>query len=334
MQIKTVYGSYAIGEPLIELVNSKAIQRLKYIYMGGVERFIKDLNHKDGTRYEHSINVLALLIKYGAGMEEQIAGLLHDASHTAFSHVGDVLFKGTQDKCYQDEIHEWYLKKQGIDIILEKYKIPLNSILYKESEFGRLEQDLPDICIDRLEYNISSIIARKMFSENDLSSLLNHLKFEKGKWFFDNPDIAKKFAKNTLFFNEYLWAAPDCILAYNFMAQALKLAVDLKIITYDDIHFSSDDIVWNKLKNSDNTQIAKLLDQIENVKDVFIICSLDNCDLVLNGKFRGIDPWIKIGSTQIDSPMIRLTQLDYEFKQEFERVKRIIDAGWPIKFVR
>lgn len=329
MQIKTIYGSYKIEQPLIDIINSKAIQRLKNIYMGGVARYIKDLNHPDGTRYDHSIGVLALLIKYGAGLDEQIAGLLHDASHTVFSHVGDVLFKGTQDKCYQDEIHEWYLKKQGIDKILEKYKIPLTSILHKEGDFKRLEQDLPDICIDRLEYNLSTGLRRKMFSEKDLEVLLNHLQFEDEKWFFKDLDTAKKFAKNPLILNEILWAAPDNILAYNFMAKALSLAIDAKVIAYDDIHFSTDEVVWTKLKNSENSQITELIYKVENVRDIFIICSLNNCDIVVNGKFRGIDPWVKM-----DSKNFRLTELDIEFKQEYERVKKVIFVGWPIKFIK
>lgn len=329
MQIKTIYGSYEIEQPLIDLINSQAIQRLKNVYMGGVSRYIKDNPYKDFTRFEHSINVLALLIKYGAGLNEQIAGLLHDASHTAFSHVGDVLFKGTQNKCYQDEIHEWYLTKQGTDKILEKYQIPLNSVLHKEGDFKRLEQDSPDICIDRLEYNISSALIRKMLSESDLLELLNNLKFESDKWFFQDLKVAERFAEIPLFLNEFVWAAPGDILAYNFMADALKLSVDSQIITYDDIHFSTDDIVWNKLKNNGNREITELLEKIENVRDVFKICSFNNCDVVINGKFRGIDPWVKIGST-----MTRLTQLSDVFKQEFERVKKIIVAGWPIKFIK
>jgi HD superfamily phosphohydrolase len=328
MEIKTIYGSYEIEQPLIELINSPAIQRLKNIYMGGVARYIGDTRYKDGTRFEHSISVLALLIKYGASLNEQIAGLLHDASHTAFSHVGDVLFKGSQDKCYQDEIHEWYLKKQGTDKILEKYKISLSSILHKEGDFKRLEQELPDICIDRLEYNLSSVLRREMISESEFAELLDHLKFQNDKWFFDDLEIAKKFAKNPLILNEFIWAAPDNVLAYNFMAQALKLAVDAQIITNDDIHFSSDDIVWNKLKKAEDAQIIKILDRIENVRSVFVICSSDKCDLVATGKFRGIDPWVKTGAN-----MARLTQLDAEFKQEFERVKNLTDAGWPIRFM-
>lgn len=63
------------------------MQRLK-----GISQFrIPDKYYfKDNySRFEHSIGVMVLLGKLGASQEEQIAGLLHDVSHKAFSHVYD-----------------------------------------------------------------------------------------------------------------------------------------------------------------------------------------------------------------------------------------------------
>jgi len=48
------------------------------------------------TRFDHSVGVMLLIRKLGAGsspasalLKEQVAALLHDVSHTAFSHVID-----------------------------------------------------------------------------------------------------------------------------------------------------------------------------------------------------------------------------------------------------
>ncbi len=51
---------------------------------------------KTVTRYEHSLGVYLLLRRLGAGPREQVAGLLHDVSHTAFSHAVDFVFSSEE----------------------------------------------------------------------------------------------------------------------------------------------------------------------------------------------------------------------------------------------
>ncbi len=97
-----LYGKFEITEPiLIELINSKPIQRLKKIWQHGLPQ--KYYYRKTFTRYDHSIGVMLLLRKLNASLEEQIAGLLNDASHAAFSHVVDFLYKNKEEE-YGDNI--------------------------------------------------------------------------------------------------------------------------------------------------------------------------------------------------------------------------------------
>ena len=64
---------------------------------------------KDVTRFEHSLGVHVLLGRLAADLKQQVAGLLHDISHTAFSHAVDFLV--TSDE--QD--HHESLKPQMLD---------------------------------------------------------------------------------------------------------------------------------------------------------------------------------------------------------------------------
>lgn len=82
-----IYGVYKIEQVLEDLINSKPVQRLRGGHQGGASYLV---NPKwNVTRYEHSVGVMLLIRKLGGSLEEQIAGLLHDVSHTAFSHVVD-----------------------------------------------------------------------------------------------------------------------------------------------------------------------------------------------------------------------------------------------------
>mgnify|MGYP001124669790 CR=1 FL=1 len=100
--IDSIYGDYLIDGILEELIFSNPVQRLKGIYQGGASYFV---NEKwNVTRYEHSIGVMLLIKKLGGSLEEQIAGLLHDISHTAFSHVIDFVFEN-KDEDYHEKIY-------------------------------------------------------------------------------------------------------------------------------------------------------------------------------------------------------------------------------------
>lgn len=326
--LKTIYGNYEIKEPLLELINTPTIQRLKKISQRGATEYSKP-RERFISRYGHSMGVLVLLIKYNADISTQIAGLLHDASHTVFSHVGDFLFKNKDHKSsYQDKIHEWFLKEQGIDKILYKQGFLLEEILHKSGQHKILEQDLPDICIDRLEYNLDTGLQENLITIKDIKNILDNLIFKNEKWFFTNKNIARKFAELPLYMTKNDWASPSNIFSYAKLAKAQKKALELKLITENEIHFSTDDIVWKKLKNSNNTEIQKNLDQVINPEKYIELSDKNNHDKLLYGKFRGIDPWVKT-----DVGLFRLTKLDTEFANKYKEVKNLIHGGWYIKFI-
>ena len=83
-----VYGEVVIEDPaILDLVGCDTFQRLRGIHQAGPSAL--PFPFKDVTRFEHSLGVFVLLRKLGAPPREQVAGLLHDISHTAFSHAVD-----------------------------------------------------------------------------------------------------------------------------------------------------------------------------------------------------------------------------------------------------
>ena len=72
-----------------------------------------------------------MLKKYGAPLEEQIAGLIHDVSHSAFSHCIDYALEGGSEKeqNHQDKLFDEFVRKTEIPGIIKKYGFDLEYIL-------------------------------------------------------------------------------------------------------------------------------------------------------------------------------------------------------------
>ncbi len=318
--INTIYTNFTVTEPvLIDLFNSPVMERIKHVrQQGTLDYVIKQ--KKEYTRYEHCVGVWGLLRMYGATLEEQIAGLLHDASHTVFSHVGDILFNhNSADSSYQDDIHEWYLTQWGVDKLLEQHHISLGSILHKSGTHTMLEQDLPNICADRLEYNLQAGILTDMLTTDDIATILKDLQYDNGQWFFVKQESAIKLALVSLFNTEHVWSSPVNQLIYQWTAHALKRALDIGLLTTDDIHFSTDPIVWDKLWISNDDVIANYLNKIIHYKQL-ITPQSENNKVLRTGKFRGLDPFV-----QTDNTLQRLTSINSTYCNEYNRVKALFD---------
>jgi HD superfamily phosphohydrolase len=100
--VDRIYGVVQIDEPvLLDLMQSAAMRRLQGVLQHGISGLLGVT--RPTSRFEHSIGVMILVSRLGASLDEQIAALLHDVSHTAFSHVVDYVFNGHDSgDCYRN----------------------------------------------------------------------------------------------------------------------------------------------------------------------------------------------------------------------------------------
>ena len=134
-----IYGTFSIGEPvIIDLINSPAMQRLKDISQLGIPDRYYHL--KGFSRYDHSIGVFLLLRSHKASIAEQIAGLIHDISHTPFSHVIDWVINGKGgEELHQDDRHAEFLHNSEIPGILASYGISIDVIQKEVADWFQIK---------------------------------------------------------------------------------------------------------------------------------------------------------------------------------------------------
>lgn len=324
--VVTHYGTFNVTEPVLcELFDHPALTRIKDVEQYGIHDHVF-AGYPSYSRYDHSVGVWALLRLFGASLEEQIAGLLHDASHTVFSHVGDLLFKHFSAKTsYQDTIHEWYLEMMGIGQVLQKYKISLGALLHNKDSNLMLEQDLPDICADRLEYNLQGGLLEKMLTDQDVQAIVSDVHFTDGHWYFDTPALARKLADVSLFHTQHVWGGPSAYFIDKLLSVALQQALNKGLLCTNEIHFGNDQEVWRKLISSNDVMIQKYLKLSLNVPQILSTQEQNGKSVTVKTKFRGIDPLIKSGNN-----FKRLSEIDCQFKKEYEKVRALV-ANWVIR---
>ena len=321
---QTIFGPLLINEPiLIDLINTKAMQRLKKINQFGISYYTN--KPVKFTRYSHSLGVLHLLTKINASLEEQIAGLLHDVSHTVFSHVGDLVFEHDSVLySYQDDIHHWYLDQTDIPNVLADYGLTTESILHKNEVFQALEKDLPQLCADRLEYIIHEGFLEQLFTKQDVQNLYQSLQFINGHWVIHNQALACKLAQTALYLTKRHWAAPWNVACYHWGATALKRAMQINIITINEFHFGYDDDIWHRLKTSTDHTINQLMYKMMHSPVDYSTTNECKQSVHIKPKFRGIDPLVHIDKDRT----VYLSELDKDFKQAFCDLKMELEQGF------
>lgn len=111
-----LYGSYKLEPVLQELIETKEMQRLKKVQQGGATIFA---NPKWNTaRFEHSIDTMLCMKLLGQPLDVQIHVLLHDVSHTDFSHVVDYVSQLKEN--YHELIFKDVIHQSTIPLILQK----------------------------------------------------------------------------------------------------------------------------------------------------------------------------------------------------------------------
>jgi len=307
------------------LIQSPAMQRLKEIHQYGISYYTT--HREEYTRYDHSIGVFAILRKSGASLEEQIAGLLHDVSHTVFSHVGDWLFgKEHQEEDYQSTIFKAYLSDSGIEEILDRHGLSLEQIVPTTPHFLRLEQPLPNLCADRIDYNIQGAFFQGFLQREEALKLDQSFQFIDGRWVSDQIDLLKKLARFSLFMTEECWGAADNYLRSRWLADAMRRALEIGLLSWHEIHFGIDQEVWNLLVQADDQKIQEKMDHVLHPHNHYRWVSVEEANLLISFRCRGIDPWVIQGDE-----VFRLSAIDPEFAQELNAMKEKAAKGWAIQ---
>jgi hypothetical protein len=307
---------------LIALINSRAMQRLKGVLQHGISALV----HVTApvSRFEHSVGVMLLVRRLGGSLDEQIAALLHDVSHTAFSHVIDYVFDGHDDQSYHDRVKADYVATTGLPDILARYGCDWRAVL-DENRYSLLEQPAPALCADRLDYFLRDSLDLGLSTPDTTQHVLDHLAVWEDRIVTDDVGVARWLAYTYLAADDASWANFREVGLYEVCAQAIRLGLDRGAITEDDF-WGEDESMWAKLKNTSDPDLrAKIALVSPATRFVWDDAAPD---FRVSTKLRTIDPGVLVNGTARP-----LSALDADFAQHRDAYLARKAGKWPVRVI-
>ena len=318
-----VYGPVELSQPVIfELLSTRAVQRLGGVLQHGVTALIGVT--RPTSRLEHSLGVMALVKRLGGGLDEQIAALLHDVSHTAFSHVIDYVFHNHDSQGYHEEHKEAFIAGSDIPAALARHGYDWRIFLH-EQDFSLLEQPSPALCADRLDYFLRDSLDLGLASPEQVEQALARLVVHAGHIVIDDLDVARWMGYTFIAADQASWANFREVGLYELAAIAIRRGLEIGALTEADL-WTTDQQAWAKLHASPDPALQAALRRVSPATQFY--WDADAPTFWVSTKLRTIDPPVLV-----DGHRHPLSELDMQFsrqRQDYLQEKR---GKWPIRVV-
>jgi hypothetical protein len=326
-----LYGTFEITEPvLLDVLRAAAVQRLRTVLQHGITGLIGITNPT--TRFDHSVGVMLLIRKVSAAsapadvlLKEQVAALLHDVSHTAFSHVIDYVFGDHDGQGYHEQQKEAYIARSDLPHVLGLHGYDWRDFLH-EQDFPLLEQPSPALCADRLDYFLRDARDLRLAADAQVHTAIASLAVHAGRLVTTDLEIARWMAYTFIAADEASWANFREVGLYELAARAIRLGLEAGVLTEADL-WRGDAEAWAKLQCSPDPRLQAALRLVSPATG--FEWDAANPTFTVSTKLRTIDPPVLLNGSA--HPLSTLDPAFAHYRRDYLRRK----AGkWPMRVVK
>jgi HD superfamily phosphohydrolase len=266
---------------------------------------------------------MLLVRSLGGSVMEQAAGLLHDAAHTAFSHVADIVLSRRDESSHDDELRR-LLSHSDVGPILARYGIKIDSIQDANS-LPLLLPQLPDLSADRIDYTLRDLQLAGLIANRDAKQFVAALEINAGRIVVNGPGLGLWFARKYHQEVVQFFMDPLELYANAHLAAAIKLALERGVIQRSSL-FLRDDELLSALNRDVEIRglIAVLRAGIRVVEDDRLF------DYHVFSKARIVDPWVRVDGGAIK----RSSELSDEVQALHTDVLRRTRTGSFVRLVQ
>lgn len=301
-----LYGDHTILEPiLVELLHSPTFLRLTGICQYGVTALLGFTPRV--TRFEHSVGAFLLVRKVGASLEEQVAALLHDVSHTVLSHVVDWALSdppGESGRSFHEVHKARYIETTPLPEILTKHGFgdlkPLDEDLYPLVELSS-----PHLCADRLDYALRDAAAFGKLALKDVQQIFATLKAFSDAYspsrllVLEDEQLALILARAYLATDRDVWSNRAHIDLYQRTGQLIGDMIRRGAVKEKVLWTLSDQEFWQLLRSAADPNELDAMKRLESEG----LPTEDSLHLPQGAKIRTLDPDVWLNNTEEPLPL-------------------------------
>jgi HD superfamily phosphohydrolase len=192
-----------------------------------------------------------------------------------------------ESEAFHEEIFEETLLTSEIPVILKKHGYSMDTVLKRG--FPLLEQPLPLLCADRIDYTLRDLYRYDYITKNEVEAFLPSLYVK------DNVICIKGIQHAEWFVQAYYKEVQDFFMnplnvyGYDKLIKLLQEALQAEVINKEDF-LLQDEEVLEKIRQSNRKELLKRYEEIG--KYVKLAENDKEYDIHLNGKPRLIDPTV------------------------------------------
>lgn len=289
---------------------------MKNVQQAGANYLVN--SNRNVTRYDHSVGVMLLLRCLNCSIEEQLSGLLHDISHTAFSHTIDMLVNNI-DENYHEIVKNEVVDYFKLSSYFTKSEYDMKKIL-EPDHFPLLDQPQPNLCADRIDYTLRDLKTLGLISQTEIDKFLSSLIVNGNNLIVTDTNIAIWFCEKFHYLVKNIFMDPtENYYSYKF-TQILNVAIEEKVINMKHLLLGNDRTVMKKLKESKNPKIENMLADFFDKQKV--VCDSENYEIVVKPKARTVDPLVLK-----DGKIVRLSSISDIVKNLYNNILAISNDG-------
>jgi uncharacterized protein len=216
-------------------------------------------------------------------------------------------------KEFHEMQHHKFVEETGLSDLLHRLGYNSDELL-DEKRYSLLENNLPDICADRLDYTLRDSLHLQILSRQQVTKVIKGLKVIDNEFVFTNEDSAFTYSFAFYLLNLMYYGSPvEAHFNTNF-GNLFKYAIKKKVLSEKD-WFSDDIKVVEKLQKSRNKKIQEELHKFNNRLVIFE--DRDDPDNILPKKIRIVDPKVMSGKK-----LKRLSEISKVYKTILEEYKK------------